>query len=199
MRKTLLCAALLSAAAVAGCSSSTTPAAAPAAPASSAAASASPSPAPATSAADPSPTGTPLGSAQSASALGVTIKATPATYKVITLSADNAEQAAAGTQVALVQAMACVTANNSGQGIALTWTPWTLVTTDGATVKPLDTYEAKDFPGSLYPNDSQSATPVGRCRSGLIPFSLAGITGAPAMVEYNVHGIVLDWALGWVK
>jgi hypothetical protein len=177
----------------AGCSSSRpAPAAAlPNSPSASASQS-SPAAAPPPSASS-SQLGQALGAAQSASALGVTIKATASRYSVVALSASNQETLPAGTKVALVQAQGCVTANSSGSDVAMTWKPWTLVTSTGATVQALSVYGDADWPGSLYPNDSAAATPAGRCRSGLIPFSLTGVSGSPAAVEYNVHGIVLDW------
>lgn len=194
MRRTRLVLAAALTAAAAGCSSSTTSPAAvgsstsPASVPSSVAASSSPS-------ASSSALGSPLGSAQSATALGVTIKATAVSYRVITLTASNEELLPAGTRVALVQATGCVTANKSGDGIGLTRAPWSLVTSTGATVQPLSAHGADDWPGSLYPDDSTVATPSGRCRSGLVPFSLKGVTGSVAAVEYNVHGIVLDWSV----
>lgn len=174
----------------AGCSSShPAPAAAP--PSSPAVVPAQSSPA-----AVPSPSasglGVALGTAQTASAQGEAIKVTASSYKVVTLTADNQELASAGTKIALVQAEACLT---SGADVAFTWSPWTLVTSNGSTVTPLSAYGTRDFPGSLYPNDSTVATPAGRCRSGLIPFSLAGVSGSPAAVEYNVQGIVMDWSV----
>lgn len=171
----------------AGCSSShPAPAAAsgsPVAGQSSPAASPSPS-------ASPSGLGVALGTARTESAQGEAIKVTALSYKVITLTADNQELAASGTKVALVQAEGCLT---GGGDVTFTWSPWTLVTSSGATVTPFSAYGTRDFPGSLYPNDSTVATPAGRCRSGLIPFSLAGVSGTPVAVEYNTDGIVLDW------
>lgn len=181
----------------AGCSSSH-PAAAPVATQSSAAPAVSASSAAPNPSSSPQGDGKPLGTAQTAtsSSDGVTIKVTASSYKVITLSADNQELAAAGTKVALVQATGCLVSYSGGNAVSFTWSPWTLVTSSGATVTPLSAHGTADFPGSLYPNDSQSATLVGRCRSGLIPFSLANVTGTPVMVEYNVSGVVLDWNIG---
>jgi hypothetical protein len=155
------------------------------------------SPAATTAATSPSASGlgVALGKPQSATALSVTIKATAVSYRVITLTSANEELLPSGTKVALIQATGCVTANGSGDEIGLTWSPWTLVTSTGATVEAIGAHGTSDFPGSLYPDDSTVATPTGRCRSGLIPFSLAGVSGTPAAVEYNVHGIVLDWAV----
>jgi hypothetical protein len=191
--KTATAAGLLLAAVTACSSSSPAPAASNVA-ASSAQASASVASSPSASG-----LGVAIGTAQSASALGVTIKATTTSYTVVTLTGSNQETLPAGTKVAIIQAQGCVTANTSGSQVAMTWKPWTLVTSTGATVQPLSVYGTKDWPGSLYPNDSTTATPAGRCRTGLIPFSLAGASGVPVAVEYNVHGVVLDWALGWFK
>ena len=182
MPVTVLAALLLAA----GCSSShpapaAAPSSSPAAPAPTSPAAVSPS---------ASGLGVALGTAQTASGQGEAIKITASSYKVVTLTADNQELAAAGTKIALVRAEGCL---SSGADVAFTWSPWTLVTADGATVKPLSTYGTRDFPGSLYPNDSTVATPAGRCRSGLILFSLAGVSGSPVAVEYNTQGIVLDW------
>lgn len=169
--------------AAAGCSSShPAPAAAP-----SNSRSASTAPSSPAASASPSPSaaagGFPLGTVHSAKGSdGVTVKMTASSYKVVTL---------AGEKIALVQAEGCLVAYSGP--VSFTWSPWTLVTTGGATVTPLSHFVTNDFPGSLYPNDPQSATPVGRCRSGLIPFSLNDVTGMPAMVEYNSASVVMDW------
>lgn len=191
MRTSTTVTALAMALLLAGCSSSqpTQVAASPSSQAASAQASGAASP-------SASVLGDALGTAQTASALGVTIKATSSSYSVVTLTGSNQETLPTGTKVAVIQAQGCVTVNTSGSDVAMTWKPWTLVTSTGATVQPLDVYGTNDWPGSLYPNDSNTATPAGRCRAGLVPFSLAGVSGVPVAVEYNVHGIVLDWNVG---
>lgn len=196
MRRTLAAVLLLTLAAAA-CSSN--------APQANTAASTKPSTstsaAPASAAASPSPsptnTGKTLGTEQTFvdSSDAVTVKVTATSYQVTTLTNENQELAKAGTKVALVGVRMCIVADKSGQGVGLTWSPWSVLTAAGAAYTPPTAYGTQDWPGPLYPNDASLTYHAGTCRSGLIPFMFTG-TDQPVTVEYNARGGVYDWRIG---
>lgn len=179
---------------VAGCSTGGgVPAAdishAPSAPPSSAAASPSPSP-------SPTSAGVPLGTEQTfaSGSNGITVKVTATSYQTVTLTGENQEGLAAGAKVGVVGVRLCLVRDTSGNGIALSWHAWSLVTAGGAVYTPVSAYGTRDWPGPLYPNDESLTYHVGACRSGLIPMPLTG-SDAPVSVEYNTQGGVYDWRL----
>lgn len=160
---------------------------APSAPPSSAAASPSPS---------PTAAGVPLGTEQTfaSSSNGITVKVTATSYHTVTLTGENQEGLGAGAKVGVVGVRLCLVRDTSGNGIALSWHTWSLVTADGAVYTPVSAYGTRDWPGPLYPNDESLTYHVGACRSGLIPMVLTG-SDAPVSVEYNTQGGVYDWRL----
>ncbi|HZU54837.1 MAG TPA: hypothetical protein VFA06_03105 [Actinocrinis sp.] len=183
-------------AAVAACSSTASPTATASSPPS---ASASPSGTNSSPSPSPSPSGSAapaLGTEQTFADAGdgVTIKVTATSYRVVTLSTENQELAKAGTKVALVGVRMCVTADKSGNGVGLTWSPLSVLTAAGAAYTPPSAYGTQDWPGPLYPNDANLTYHAGTCRSGLIPFLFTG-ADQPVMVEYNAQGGVYDWRL----
>lgn len=188
-------------AALAACSS-TAPAASsatPSAPNTSAAASLSAAPSTPAPSPSPSPTASAipaLGTEQTFanSSLGVTVKVTATSYRVIILGAENQELAHAGQKVALVGVRMCIAADTSGSGVTLTWNAWSVLTAAGAAYTPPSAYGTQDWPGPLYPNDSNLTYHAGTCRSGLIPFMFTG-ADQPVSVEYNAQGGVYDWRL----
>lgn len=193
-------AAVATVVAVAGCSSSAAPSAAGSSgPPSVAPTSAVPStPAPPSPSPSPSPSfGQALGTSDTPPAQdGVTITLTVTAYQVITLSSENQELLPGGTRVALAKVKQCLTGNTSGDGIVMTWAPWTLLTASGETVKAISAYGTDDFPGPLYDNDASAIVPTGACRSGLVPFSLKSVSDPIVTVEYNANKIVEDWRVG---
>lgn len=155
-------------------------------------ASATPSSSPSATAADAA--GKPLGTEQTATDTGdgVTVRVTASKYQVVTLGEENQELQKAGTKVGLVAARMCIVTDTAGQGVGLSWTPWSALTAGGAAYTPPSAWGTSDWPGALYPNDSGATYHAGTCRSGLIPFVYTG-PDQPVTVEYNVQGIVLDW------
>lgn len=203
MRGFIIMGAAVAAAAVtlAGCSSSTAPAAAvgTASSPSSAPTSAAPSTqAPPSPSPSPSPShGQALGTTDTPPALdGVTVSLTVTAYQVITVSSENQELLPGGTRVALAKVKQCLTGDTSGQGVTMSWGPWTLLTASGESVQAVSAYGTRDFPGPLYDNDSSAVIHAGACRSGLIPFSLQNVSDPIVTVEYNANTIVEDWRVG---
>lgn len=176
---------LLLTAALAGCSSNpTTPAAA------------STGTVKATAPSSPSTASGPaLGAVHTVSAGGVTLTVQATAYTTMTLPADNQENLPGGTSLGLVSVRACITANSSGQGVALDWDAWTVVTATGPSAKALTSSDASDFPSALYDDDPNSAVPTGGCRAGLIPFSLKGLGGPVASIDYSAEGTLAEWGV----
>ena len=176
---------------LAGCSSAT-----PSAPTTTAATTTVRAATPSAPAAPSTASGPALGTVHALSASGVTLTVQAAAYTTMSLPADNQEDLPGGTPIGLVAVRVCITANTSTQGVALDWDAWTVLTAAGDSAQALTSADGSDFPSALYDDDPDTAVPTGSCRAGLIPFSLKGLGGPVATVEYSAQTATAEWAVG---
>lgn len=84
----------------------------------------------------------------------------------------------------------CITADPHHEGVAISWSPWTLTYTDGTTAYPDVGAFPDSFSEPLYPNDM--LTPVGQCRKGLVPFVVKS-GHRPDFAEYTLPNTITQY------
>lgn len=107
----------------------------------------------------------------------------------------NAELLPQNDRIATIAVKACLKTSGDNGPVTFTWSPWTLLFSDGTTATPVSAWSPQDFPAALYPNDENKLVPVGECRAGLIPFEIpAQQTADPVKIVYSAESTTLEWA-----
>jgi hypothetical protein len=96
-------------------------------------------------------------------------------------------------EYAAVEIEVCVARGDGGQGMEVSWSPWSLSTLDGVVTKAVRSWGDDWWDAPLYPNGHVVRT--SRCARGWVPFELRKGT-QPDLISYAPsEAYVLEWAI----